>query len=196
MYKFLLKPILDWILSLTALIILSPVFALIAIAIKVDSKGPVFFTQERLGRNGRIFRIYKFRSMNQTNVVPVGSRKVFESDTRITTVGRFIRKTSLDELPQLFNILKGEMSFIGPRPPVTTFPKHYDEYTELERVRFLVKPGISGLVQVRQREINDWDLNIPVDIEYVNNYSFLYDVRLFTRSLLIFFRTDNIYTRE
>jgi lipopolysaccharide/colanic/teichoic acid biosynthesis glycosyltransferase len=127
--------------------------------------------------------------------IPVGSVIVYENDPRITRVGKFIRKTSIDELPQLFNIIKGEMSFIGPRPPVTNFPKKYDEYSEEEKSRFYVKPGLSGLVQVRQREINDWNLNIPVDLEYVRNYSFFYDLRLFVCSVLSFFRTDNIYTR-
>ena len=124
------------------------------------------------------------------------NHKLFENDIRITKVGHFIRKTSLDELPQLFNIIKGEMSFIGPRPPLTYFPKKIEQYNEFERKRFLVKPGISGLAQVKQREVNDWNLNIPLDIEYVKNYSFLYDLKLFITSLFFFFRTDNIYNKE
>lgn len=196
MYKLFLKSFFDRILSLLAIVILSPIFVIVAIAIKLDSKGPVIFKQERLGLHGKVFRIYKFRSMNHRFDVPVGSRKVFESDPGIKSVGRFIRKTSIDELPQLFNILKGEMSFIGPRPPVTSYPKLYNEYNEFERIRFLVKPGISGLAVVRNREINDWSINIPIDVEYVQNYSFLYDLNLFLRSLLVFFKTDNIYTRK
>lgn len=172
-----------------------PLFLVVALAIKIDSRGPVFFRQERLGRLGRVFNIYKFRSMRNDINIPVGSVIVYENDPRITRIGKFIRKTSIDELPQLFNIIKGEMSFIGPRPPVTNFPKKYNEYNEEEKARFYVKPGLSGLVQVRQREINDWNLNIPVDLEYVRNYSFFYDLRLFVCSVLIFFRTDNIYTR-
>jgi undecaprenyl phosphate N,N'-diacetylbacillosamine 1-phosphate transferase len=196
MYKNFFKPLIDWIIALSALIILLPLFIIVGIAIKFDSKGPVFFLQERLGRHGKVFRIIKFRSMTRDIVIPVGSQKVFESDPRITKVGKFIRKTTIDELPQLINIVKGEMSFIGPRPPVTNFPKPYLNYTDFEKQRFLVKPGLSGLVQIRQREINDWNKNIPVDIEYVQNYGFLYDAKLFLQSFLVFFRTDNIYTKE
>jgi lipopolysaccharide/colanic/teichoic acid biosynthesis glycosyltransferase len=195
-YRSCLKHIIDWLFALLALVFLSPLFLVVSIAIKLDSKGPVFFMQERLGRNGKVFKIFKFRSMVRDMAIPVGSQKIFENDPKITRVGRIIRKTSIDELPQLINIIKGEMSFIGPRPPVTTYPKLFDEYTEFEKIRFLVKPGISGLVQVRCREINDWDINIPIDIEYVQNYSFIYDMKLFLRSLLVFFRTDNIYSRE
>jgi lipopolysaccharide/colanic/teichoic acid biosynthesis glycosyltransferase len=121
--------------------------------------------------------------------------KLYENDPRITRVGRFIRKTSIDELPQLFNIQSGDMSFIGPRPPVTYFPKRIDEYNAFEYQRFLVKPGISGLAQVRCREIHDWEINIPIDVEYVQNYSFSYDLKLFFASFLFFFRSDNIYRK-
>ena len=195
MYKLFIKPLFDWFIAVLAIIVFLPLFLFVALAIKIDSKGPVFFRQERLGRQGKVFTIYKFRSMRNDIYIPVGLIKVMENDPRITKIGKFIRKTSIDELPQLLNIIKGEMSFIGPRPPVTNFPKKYNEYSEEEKVRFYVKPGLSGLVQVRQREINDWNLNIPVDIEYVRNYSFCYDLRLFLCSVLIFFRTDNIYTR-
>ena len=195
MYKTFFKPLFDWLIAFVAIIILMPLFLVVALAIKIYSRGPVFFRQERLGRLGRVFYIYKFRSMRNDIYIPVGSVIVYENDPRITRIGKFIRKTSIDELPQLFNIIKGEMSFIGPRPPVTNFPKKYNEYNEEEKARFYVKPGLSGLVQVRQREINDWNLNIPVDLEYVRNYSFFYDLRLFICSVLIFFRTDNIYTR-
>lgn len=195
MYKTFFKPLFDWLIAFVAIIILMPLFLVVALAIKIDSRGPVFFRQERLGHLGRVFNIYKFRSMRNDIYIPVGSVIVYENDPRITRIGKFIRKTSIDELPQLFNIIKGEMSFIGPRPPVTNFPKKYNEYNEEEKARFYVKPGLSGLVQVRQREINDWNLNIPVDLEYVRNYSFFYDLRLFICSVLIFFRTDNIYTR-
>jgi len=122
--------------------------------------------------------------------------KIYEDDPRITRVGKFIRKTSLDEIPQLYNIIKGEMSFIGPRPPLPYFPKKYEDYNEFEKQRFLVKPGISGLAQVRCREIHDWEINIPIDVEYTQNYSFLYDMKLFFASLLFFFKTDNVYREK
>lgn len=196
MYKHFFKAFIDWVIAFIAFVLLSPLFLVVAVAIRIDSKGPVFFLQERLGRHGRVFKIFKFRSMSTDIHIPVGSIKVFEDDPRITRVGKLIRKTSIDELPQIINILRGEMSFIGPRPPVTTFPKAYSEYSDTERIRFEVKPGISGLAQLRQREINDWNLNIPVDVEYVGRYSFLFDMKLFFQSLFIFFRTDNIYTRK
>ncbi|MBK6963952.1 MAG: sugar transferase [Bacteroidales bacterium] len=197
MYKTFFKPIMDWIAALLALIVLFPLFLIVSVFIKIDSSGPVFFIQERLGKNGSVFKVIKFRSMavNQPTKVRQGS-KLYENDPRITRVGRFIRKTSIDELPQLINILKGEMSFIGPRPPVTYFPKKYDEYSSIEKQRFQVKPGISGLAQVRCREIHDWDINIPIDVEYVKNYSFIYDLNLFLSSLFFFFKTDNIYRKE
>ncbi len=195
MYKRTFKPIIDWILAFLAVILLIPICLVVAVSIKLDSKGPVFFIQERLGKNGKIFKIVKFRSM-LVGHQRIENKKLFEDNPRITRVGRFIRKTSLDEIPQLLNILAGDMSFIGPRPPVPHFPKKIDEYNEFEYQRFLVKPGISGLAQVRCREIHDWDINIPIDVEYVHNYSFRYDLKLFLASLMAFFRTDNIYTRE
>ena len=195
MYKNYLKPLTDWIIALIAFVALIPVFLIVAFAIKIDSTGPVFFKQNRLGRDGRVFKIVKFRSMS---IDHKGDKehKLLRNDPRITRVGGFIRKTSIDELPQVINILKGEMSFIGPRPPVTTYPKRYEEYSEFEKQRFLVKPGIGGLAQVRCREIHDWDINIPIDVEYVMNLSFKNDLKLFLLSLTAFLKTDNIYRKE
>lgn len=194
-YRTILKHVIDWILALFAVLILLPVLIIVACSILIDSKGPVFFCQERLGRNGKVFRMVKFRSMSVDNKINPGN-KLYEDDPNITRVGRFIRKTSIDELPQLFNILVGNMSFIGPRPPVPYYPKRIDEYSNFEYQRFLVKPGISGLAQVRCREIHDWDINIPIDVEYVHNYTLLYDMRLFMVSLLSFFRVDNVYRKD
>jgi undecaprenyl phosphate N,N'-diacetylbacillosamine 1-phosphate transferase len=197
MYKSFFKPLLDWIAALLALILLFPLFLIVSVFIKIDSTGPIFFIQERLGKDGKVFKVFKFRSMT-VNQPPKGQQgsKLYENDPRITRVGRFIRKTSIDELPQLINILKGDMSFIGPRPPVTYFPKRFDDYSEFEKQRFQVKPGISGLAQVRCREVHDWDINIPIDVEYVKNYSFTFDLNLFMSSLFLFFKTDNIYRKE
>jgi len=195
MYKFIFKPFVDWIIALVALIILSPVLLVVALAIKFDSDGPILFLQDRLGRNGKVFKVFKFRSMMVTRV-DTEENKLYENNPRITKVGRFIRKTSIDELPQLINILIGDMSLIGPRPPTTHFPKKYEEYNDFEKQRFLVKPGISGLAQLRCREIHDWDINIPIDVEYVQNYSLKYDFMLFLKSLIVFFKTDNIYRKE
>jgi undecaprenyl phosphate N,N'-diacetylbacillosamine 1-phosphate transferase len=196
MYKSSLKPFLDICLAIFAVLLLTPLFIIISLAIKIESEGPVFFIQPRLGMNGSIFRIYKFRSMKNDQNSFQKTTKVYENDPRITRVGQFLRKTSLDEIPQLFNIIKGEMSFIGPRPPLPYFPKKYEDYTDYEKQRFMVKPGISGLAGIRCREIHDWDVNIPIDVEYVQNYGFVYDLKLFLVSLLAFFKTDNVYRKN
>jgi undecaprenyl phosphate N,N'-diacetylbacillosamine 1-phosphate transferase len=195
-YRKVIKPVLDIVLAVIALTLLSPIFVLVPVMIKIDSKGPVFFRQERLGRNGSVFRIYKFRSMVSDQTHYEKPIKIYESDPRITRAGRLIRKTSIDEIPQLLNILKGEMSFIGPRPPLTWFPKRYDEYSDFEKQRFQVKPGISGLAQTQCREIHDWEVKIPVDVEYVLNYTFSYDLKLFFRSLISVFKTNQVYRRD
>jgi lipopolysaccharide/colanic/teichoic acid biosynthesis glycosyltransferase len=196
MYKSSLKPFLDICLAIFAVLLLTPLFIIISLAIKIESRGPVFFIQPRLGLNGLIFRIYKFRTMVSDQSRFQKTTKVYENDPRITRVGQFLRKTSLDEIPQLFNIIKGEMSFIGPRPPLPYFPKKYEDYTDFEKQRFIVKPGISGLAGIRCREIHDWDVNIPIDVEYVQNYGFVYDLKLFLVSLLAFFKTDNVYRKN
>jgi len=131
-----LKRFFDIFFSVIGIIILFPVMLVIAAAIKLDSKGPVIYKQDRLGKNGRIFKIYKFRTMIE-NAEKMGSGLfTFENDPRITKVGKFLRKTSLDELPQLFNVLKGDMSFVGPRPPVPFYPKKWEEYTVYEKNAF------------------------------------------------------------
>jgi lipopolysaccharide/colanic/teichoic acid biosynthesis glycosyltransferase len=195
-YKKLLKPIFDIFVAVIGILLLSPLMLLIAVAIKLDSKGPVIFKQPRLGLNGVVFNIYKFRSMvsDQSHYGKIS--KVYADDPRITKVGKLIRKTSFDEIPQLFNIVRGEMSFIGPRPPLPHFPKGLSEYTAFELQRFQVKPGIGGLAQTRCREIHDWDINIPIDIEYVKNYGFIYDLRLFLISVSFFFKSDNVYRKD
>ncbi|KAF5064503.1 UDP-glucose:undecaprenyl-phosphate glucose-1-phosphate transferase [anaerobic digester metagenome] len=196
MYRLFIKPLLDFIAALIALIILWPLFILVAVVIKIESTGPAFFIQPRLGKNGKVFRIIKFRSMIANQQDLNKSNKLYENDPRITRVGAFIRKTSIDELPQIINIIKGEMSFIGPRPPVVHFPKKYEHYNTFEKQRFNVKPGISGLAQILCREIHDWDVNIPIDVEYVQKCSFVFDLKLFLASLMVFLRTDNIYRKS
>ena len=193
-YRSFFKPLIDWFIALIAVIILSPFMIIIGLAIKLDSRGSIFFVQDRLGLNGKKFRIIKFRSMTAGN--KANSTKLYKDDPRITKIGSLLRKTSIDEVPQLFNILLGQMSFIGPRPPVPHFPKQIEEYTPHEYQRFLVIPGISGLAQIRCREVHDWDINIEIDIEYVHNISFIYDFKLFIKSLGVFLKTDNIYRQD
>ncbi len=160
-------------------ILLSPILLLVAIAIKTDSKGPVIFKQQRLGMHGKPFWIYKFRSMT------VGAEKqgsgVYsgKGDTRVTRVGRIIRATSIDELPQLMNIIKGEMALIGPRPALTYHPWPYEQYTEHQRHMFDVRPGITGWAQVNGRKEVPWPERIELNIEYVNNLTFTMDLKIF-----------------
>ena len=144
MYVKYIKRFLDLVLSLMALIILMPLMVIIAIAIKLDSKGPVFFLQERLGKNGKVFKIIKFRTMI-IGAEKKGLRISGKNDSRITKVGNLLRNTSLDEIPQLINIIKGEMSLVGPRPPVTYFPYKYDKYSNVQKKRFEVRPGITRI---------------------------------------------------
>lgn len=194
LYVDFFKPLIGFVLAFVGMVSIIPVFIIVAIAIKLDSHGPVFFLQERLGKKGRIFKIVKFRSMYIDNHNYKFGDVLTEDNPQITKVGKFIRKTSIDELPQLLNILKGDMSFIGPRPPLPHYPKVYSDYNDFEKQRFLVKPGVSGYAAVKQRAVHDWNKNIPLDVEYVNRISFVLDLQLFFYSLFAFFRTNNIYT--
>lgn len=169
MYKYL-KRIIDLLLAVVLLVILFIPMVIIAIAIKLDSKGPVFFKQKRTGKNGKEFTLYKFRSMAIENDV-----HDFKNADKHTRVGSFIRKTSLDELGQIINILNGTMSFIGPRPWITDY---WDNMNEEQRHRCDVKPGITGLAQVMGRnDITIFD-KINYDLEYVKSYSFIEDVKI------------------
>ncbi|NLO76215.1 MAG: sugar transferase, partial [Clostridia bacterium] len=172
---FYIKCILDFIFALSAILVIWPILLIIAILIKLESKGPVFFLQERLGRNGSVFKIYKFRTMVDGAINLGSGLRTDEGDPRITKVGSFLRKTSLDELPQIFNILRGEMSFIGPRPPVPYYPRKYEDYSIEQKRRFMVRPGISGYAQVVLRNSGTWDERIKLDLEYVDRMSFLFD---------------------
>lgn len=169
MYRYL-KRIIDLLLAVVLLVVLLIPMVIIAIAIKVDSRGPVFFKQKRTGKNGKEFTLYKFRSMAIDNDV-----HDFKNADKHTRVGSFIRKTSLDELGQIINILNGTMSFIGPRPWITDY---WDNMNEEQRHRCDVKPGITGLAQVKGRnDITIFD-KINYDLDYVKNYSFVEDVKI------------------
>jgi undecaprenyl phosphate N,N'-diacetylbacillosamine 1-phosphate transferase len=168
----IVKRSLDFVFAVILLIVLSPLMLLVAIAIKLDSRGPVFFKQERPGKGARIFTIYKFRTMS---VETEKAGKPLSNIARITKVGSFLRKTSIDELPQLFNILKGEMSFIGPRPLLVEYLEYYS--SEQKR-RHEVKPGISGWAQVNGRNAISWEEKFKYDIWYVDNQSLLLDIKI------------------
>ena len=170
MYKYV-KRFFDLIMALILVIIFLIPMIIIAILIKLDSKGPMFFKQERTGKNGKIFLLYKFRSMAVDNDV-----HDFNCQDKKTRVGNVLRKLSLDEFPQLINIIKGEMSFIGPRPWI---PDYYENMTDYQRRRNDVLPGITGLAQVKGRNNINIIAKINYDLEYVKNFSFRQDVKIF-----------------
>lgn len=196
MYKYI-KRALDILFSLTLLILGLIPLLIVALIIKIDSPGEALFKQERLGLGGKIFKIYKFRSMC------VGAEKTGsgvysgKNDARVTRVGKIIRATSIDELPQLINILKGEMSFIGPRPTLTYHPWKLEEYTDFQKRRFEVRPGVTGLAQINGRKDIPWDRRIEYDVEYVDNMSFMLDFKILLKTIVkVFTMSDNINTFE
>ena len=194
MYDRYIKRIIDLVLSIIATIILSPLILIISILIKIDSKGPIFFLQERLGKNGKVFRIIKFRTMivNAENIGD-GLKVKSEKDNRITKMGKILRKTSLDEIPQLINVIKGDMSIVGPRPPVTYHPHKDEDYSLEQKERFKVRPGITGLAQVRVRNSATWDERIEIDREYVKKESFKLDCIIILKTIKKVFEKENIY---
>lgn len=193
---YYIKCIIDFVLALVGLIVISPLLLIIAILIKLESKGPVFFLQERLGQNGKVFKIYKFRTMVDGAINMGSGLRTDEGDPRITKVGNILRKTSLDELPQLINVLKGEMSLIGPRPPVPYHPRKYEEYSNEQKKRFKVKPGISGYAQVILRNSGTWDERIVYDVEYVEKMSLRFDLYIFFKTIYSVIKKENIYLSE
>ena len=178
MYSIFKRSI-DFIIAGVALIVLSPFLLLTAILIKLDSKGPIIFKQKRLGKNGVPFKIWKFRSMC------VGAEKQgtgvysYKGDARITKVGKIIRATSIDELPQLVNILKGDMALIGPRPALTYHPWPYEQYTEHQKHMFDVLPGVTGWAQVNGRKEVPWPERIELNVWYAKNMSLWLDLKIF-----------------
>lgn len=186
-WRLFLKRALDLSVALTGLVVGAPVFLLIALAIKLDSRGPIFYKQLRVGLRGRTFYIYKFRSMRQDAEVKSGPVWAKENDPRITKVGDFLRKTHLDELPQFINVLKGEMSLVGPRPERPHFVKelrrvipHYDK-------RHYAKPGVTGLAQVRQRydeNVEDVKKKVRYDVLYIKKMCPILDVKVIAMTAL------------
>ena len=178
MYKHFVKRALDIALALILLVFLLPILLVTALCIKIDSNGPAVFKQERLGLHGKVFSIYKFRTMC-INAEHTGSGVYSgKNDSRVTRVGRILRATSIDELPQLLNILKGEMSFIGPRPPLTYHPWDISEYTQEQLRMFEVRPGITGWAQVNGRKGVYWPKRIELNVWYVDHLSLLLDLKI------------------
>lgn len=186
------KRFLDVTASFLGLVLLSPLLLAVSLLIKIDSRGPVIFRQKRIGRNGKVFEIYKFRSMC------VGAEKTGsgvysgKGDARVTRIGKILRATSIDELPQLLNILKGEMSFVGPRPPLTYHPWKYEEYTDFQKRMFEVRPGITGWAQVNGRKDVEWHKRIELNVWYVDHMSLLLDIKImFMTAFKVLTNADN-----
>lgn len=191
-YAKYVKRLMDITLSFVALLFLLFPLLLIAIALRLDSDGPIFFLQERIGQYGKVFRIIKFRTMI-VGAEHIGSGIQIDGfkDSRITKVGLFLRRTSLDELPQLINILKGDMSLVGPRPPVTYVPYiGYDAYPEWAKKRFLIKPGLTGLAQIKHRNNVHWNQRMVEDIHYLETLSFATDVLLLFKTATRFIEKE------
>ncbi|WP_300629109.1 sugar transferase [uncultured Thomasclavelia sp.] len=191
MYYKYVKRLLDIFISLIGIIILSPLLLITAIFIKIDSKGPVIFKQKRLGRYGKEFEIYKFRSMIQNAEKQGSGQYSFKGDPRITRVGKIIRATSIDELPQFINILKGDMSIIGFRPPLTYHPKRISEYSEEQMRMFNVRPGVTGWAQIHGRKTVVWKERIEMNIWYVNNISFKLDLYILFMTVIKVIKNEN-----
>lgn len=178
-YRDYVKRVIDLAITVPVLIVAIIPMLITAIAIKLDSPGPVIFKQERLGKGGKVFKMLKFRSM-VVNAEHTGSG-VYSSkgDSRVTKVGRIIRATSLDELPQLINVLRGDMSLLGPRPPLTYHPWPVEEYTEEQFHMFDVRPGFSGWAQIHGRKDVEWNHRIELNVWYVRHVRFSLDVKIF-----------------
>lgn len=191
MYKNGVKRVLDCVIAALLLLVGAIPMGLIALAVKLDSPGPALFRQKRIGKDGRIFEMLKFRSMC-LNAEHTGSGVYSEKgDRRVTRVGRFLRATSLDELPQAINILRGDMSLIGPRPPLTYHPWPYEQYTAEQRRMFEVRPGLTGWAQINGRKGVEWHKRIELNIWYVDHVSFLLDLKIFFLTIFKVLRNED-----
>ncbi|WP_084626010.1 sugar transferase [Flavobacterium soli] len=178
MYKYFFKNIIDFIGSFVLLLVVSPLLIVVTIALFFANNGKPFFIQERPGKNEKIFKIVKFKTMNDNKDI---DGNLLSDKERLTKIGKFVRKTSLDELPQLFNIVKGDMSFLGPRPLLVKYLPYYNDF---ERKRHNVRPGITGLAQVNGRNLILWEDRIRLDVEYAENLTFLMDLKIIKKTIV------------
>lgn len=198
-FYFFIRRIIDTIIALIALIVLSPILLIVALAICLESKGGAIFKQKRIGLNGKPYDMYKFRSMVK-NAQNMGTGVYsFEGDPRITKVGHFIRRTSIDELPQLWNIVKGDMAFIGPRSPVVGHFPEWNTLNDAYKRRFTVLPGISGLAQCVGRNDFSWDEKVVWDniyIDKVSKYYILYDIKMWFMTFARVFSMSDVAEKQ
>lgn len=192
MYKKYIKRFFDFFFAALFLLIGFPIMLIVAVLVKLGSSGPVIFKQERIGRDQKVFVIYKFRTM-KVNSEHTGSGVYSgKGDKRVTGIGKFLRASSLDELPQLVNILTGEMSFIGPRPPLTYHPWTIEQYSQEQLRMFEVRPGLSGWAQVHGRKCVEWNERIRMNVWYVDHVSFLLDIKILFMTIgRVFSNADN-----
>ncbi|HAS91461.1 MAG TPA: sugar transferase [Clostridiales bacterium] len=190
MYKNYIKRFLDFILSFFALVILSPLLLIVFSLIRIKLGSPVLFKQERPGLNGKIFEIFKFRTMTDKRDE---NGKLLPDSERLTSFGKFLRSTSIDELPELINILKGDMSIVGPRPLLV---KYLPLYNEEQRHRHDVRPGLTGLAQINGRNAISWEDKFKFDVKYVNNISFIGDLKIILQTVLKVFRRADINSKN
>ena len=193
------KRLFDILSTLIVIILLIPIWIIIPIAIKCDSKGPVFFKQERRTKKGKVFKMLKFRSM-VVNAESMGTGLFnYENDPRVTKVGRFLRNTSIDELPQLFNIFVGQMSVVGPRPCVKNELGDFDTLNKKYKKRFQMKAGLTGLAQTKGRNDIEWDKKVELDNEYIDKfkkYGVFYDIKILFMSVIKVFKKEDIYENK
>lgn len=199
LFNDFLKRLFDIVSSLVAIILLTPLWIIVSVLIKCDSKGPVFFRQGRRTKGGRVFEMLKFRSMVVDAEKQGAGLFNYKDDPRVTKMGRFLRDSSIDELPQLFNILKGDMSVVGPRPCVTYELGDFDTLNKRYKKRFEMKAGLTGLAQVKGRNDISWDDKVGYDNEYIdlyNKYGVLIDIKILFDSVLKVFKKENIYENK
>ena len=189
-----LKRVFDVVVSATILLLLAPLLALIAVLIKLTSRGPVIYRQKRVALDGREFTMYKFRSMYMSEDDREGLKDVRKGDDRVTPIGRFLRRTSLDELPQLWNVLKGDMSLVGPRPERTYYVQKYLKEIPLFSERHRVRPGITGWAQVNgKRQAAPWEERVPYDLYYIQNWSLWFDIKILILTVIAIIKGENAY---
>lgn len=193
LFQMKIKRLFDFLSSLIWLIILSPLFLIIAILIKLDSRGQVFFLYERIGKDGKPLFPYKFRTMKVGAINEGAGFNIAKEDERITRLGKFLRRSGIDELPQLINVFKGEMSLVGPRP---TFRYQVEKYNDFQKKRLLMKPGITGLAIIYGRNLFPWEERIKYDVWYVENWSLLLDLKILLKTPWVILSGKGLYGKK
>ena len=188
--SFTIKRIFDILASGIALIVLLPIFTIIGIFIKIDSKGPVFFIQKRIGKDSKSFKIIKFRTMITGKEEETKKMEINENNPYVTSFGKLLRRTGFDEMSQLINVLKGDMSLVGPRPTLLYQVKNYNEF---EKKRLTIKPGITGWALINGRNRLTWAERIKLDIWYINNWSFWLDIKILIKTIIVISKAEGLY---